>query len=135
MEDIPEVDAELVRLTTDIIEEIKDVVDPTEEPDQLWGVLTVSQHGVFLGDTIPGSDFTQKYKRVRAGDLVYNPYRVNIGSIGIVPPYLDGMLVSPAYVVFRSKSDEYPASYLLSVLKSERYLRVIMNLLFRLCSR
>ncbi len=127
MEDIPEVDAELVRLTTDILEEIRDVVDPTEEPDQLWGVLTVSQHGVFLDDMILGSDFTQNYKRVSAGDLVYNPYRVNIGSIGIVPPFLDGMLVSPAYVVFRSKSNEYPVAYLLSVLKSKRYLRVIMN--------
>ena len=127
MEDIPEVDAELVRLTTDILEKIQDVVDPTEEPDRLWGVLTVSQHGVFLDDMILGSDFTQNYKRVKAGDLAYNPYRVNIGSIGIVPPFLDGMLVSPAYVVFRPKSNEYPAACLLSVLKSERYLRVIMN--------
>ena len=127
MEDIPEVDSELVPLSTDILREVKDKIDPRENPDDFYGVLQVSQHGVFLDDTILGSDFTQEYKRVRAGDLVYNPYRVNIGSIGIVPPFLDGMLVSPAYVVFRPKSEDYPAAYLLSVLKSERYLRVIMN--------
>ena len=127
MEDIPEVESELVPLTTDLIKEVKEKVDPRKEPDEFYGVLKVSQDGVFLSDMILGSEFTQSYKRVRAGDLVYNPYRVNIGSIGIVPHYLDGMLVSPAYIVFRPKSKEYPAAYLLSVLKSERYLRVIMN--------
>ena len=127
MEDIPEVESELVSLSTDIIKEVDEKVDPRKDPDELFGVLKVSQDGVFLSDMIPGAEFTQNYKKVRAGDLVYNPYRVNIGSLGIVPPYLDGMLVSPAYVVFRSKSKEYPAAYLLSVLKSDRYLRVIMN--------
>lgn len=127
MEDIPAVESELVPLSTDIIEEINEMVNPRNEPDKLWGVLQVSQHGVFLDDMILGSEFTQNYQKVKTGDLVYNPYRVNIGSIGIVPAYLDGMLVSPAYVVFRSKSKKYPATYLLSVLKSERYLRVIMN--------
>jgi hypothetical protein len=127
MEDVPEVNGEMVYLDESIVEEINDRVDPTAEPDKEWGVLEVSQNGIFLGDQIMGSEFTQNYKRVRAGDLAYNPYRVNIGSIGVVPSYLDGMLVSPAYVVFRSKSKEFPATYLLSVLKSPRYLQVIMN--------
>jgi len=127
MEDIPDIKGELVQLNTDIIEEVNEKVDPTESPDEYWGVLKVSQDGVFLSDMVIGSDFTQSYKVVRAGDLVYNPYRVNIGSIGVVPSYLDGMLVSPAYVVFKPKSGDYPAAYILSVLKSPRYLRVIMN--------
>lgn len=127
MEDIPDIKGELQQLGTDVIEEVKEIVDPRKEPDKLWGVLEVSQNGVFLSDNILGSDFTQKYKRVQAGDLAYNPYRVNIGSIGVVPSYLSGNLVSPAYVVFRPKSKDYPATYILSVLKSKRYLRVIMN--------
>jgi len=127
MEDIPEISGQLNRLGDGIIAEVKDKVDPRKSPDQLWGILEVSQNGVFLGNMVMGYEFTQKYKRVRKGDLVYNPYRVNIGSIGIVPSYLDGMLVSPAYVVFRSKSGDYPASYLESLLKSHGYLRVIMN--------
>ena len=127
MEDIPKVESELVPLSTNIIKEVNEKVDPRKDPDKFYGVLKVSQDGVFLSDMILGSEFTQNYKKVRAGDLVYNPYRVNIGSIGIVPSYLDKMLVSPAYIVFRSKSEEYPATYLLSVLKSKRYLRIIMN--------
>jgi len=127
MEDIPDIKGELQQLNTDIIEEVADIVDPHTEPDRIWGILQVSQHGVFLSDNVAGSDFTQNYKRVKAGDLVYNPYRVNIGSIGVVPSYLSGNLVSPAYVVFRSKSESYPATYIQSVLKSKRYLRVIMN--------
>ena len=127
MEDIPDIKGDLYQLSNDIIEEINEKVDPVTEPDKLWGVLIVSQYGVFLSDNVLGSEFTQSYKKVKAGDLVYNPYRVNIGSIGVVPPYLDEMLVSPAYVVFRPKTKEYPATYLLSVLKSKRYLRVIMN--------
>jgi len=127
MEDVPDIKGELQQLSTDIIEEAGDLVNPRNEPDKLWGVLEVSQNGVFLGDSIVGSEFTQNYKRVKAGDLVYNPYRVNIGSIGVVPSYLNDNLVSPAYVVFRPKSNNYPANYILSVLKSKRYLRVIMN--------
>ena len=127
MEDIPDIKGELCQLSNDVIEEVSDKVDPITEPDKLWGVLEISQYGVFLSDNILGSEFTQSYKKVQAGDLVYNPYRVNIGSIGVVPSYLSGMLVSPAYVVFRSKSKGYPATYILSVLKSKRYLKVIMN--------
>src|SRR3989344_6274452 len=127
MEDIPAVEGELVQMNENIIEERNEKIDPTESPDQMFGILEVSQNGIFLGDTVVGAEFTQKYKVVRAGDLVYNPYRVNIGSIGVVPRYLDGMLVSPAYVVFYSKSKEFTPSYLVSVLKNKRYLRVILN--------
>ncbi len=103
---------ELIQIDSDIVEERNEKIDPTENPDQAFGILEVSQNGIFLGDTVAGAEFTQKYKVVRAGDLVYNPYRVNIGSIGVVPRYLDGMLVSPAYVAFYSKSKEFTPSYL-----------------------
>ena len=63
-----------------------------------------------------------------AGDIVYNPHRVNIGSIGVVPNQIDEGLVSPVYVVLRSKAPLiYPPNYLVSVLKHPRYLKVIMN--------
>lgn len=127
MEDIPEVDGQTVYLDSKIIEEITEKVDPTESPDDEWKILEVSQNGIFLGDTIKGDEATQKYKPVKAGDIVYNPYRVNIGSIGVVPSYLDGALASPAYVVIRAKDENYPPSYIVSVLKHPRYLRVIMN--------
>jgi len=127
MEDIVDTKNELVYLDDTIIKEISNYIDPREEPDNDFGVLEVSQNGIFLSDIIKGAEFTQNYKTVNSGDLVYNPYRVNIGSIGIVPSYLDGMLVSPAYVVIRSVNENYPSSYILYVLKTERYKRIIMN--------
>jgi type I restriction enzyme M protein len=127
MEDIPEISNELVYLDENIIQEILNYIDPTQEPDKEFGVLEVSQNGIFLSDTIKGCEFTQNYKIVNTGDLVYNPYRVNIGSIGIVPSYLDGMLVSPAYVVIRSINNCFPSAYILYILKTERYKRIIMN--------
>lgn len=127
MEDIPEVSDDLVYLDKSIIEEIDDRVDPQLHPDRAFSLLQVSQNGIFLADTLAGSEATQKYKVVKAGDIVYNPYRVNIGSIGVVPEYLSDSFVSPAYVVIRVKDPSYPPSYIVSVLKHQRYLRVIMN--------
>lgn len=127
MEDIPDISGELFRLDQSIIVEVYEKIDPRNEPDKLWGLLEVSQNGIFLSDQILGSEYTQAYKVVKSGDLVYNPYRINIGSIGIVPPYYHQMLVSPAYIVLRPISKEFPATYLLSILKSPRYQRIIMN--------
>ena len=40
--------------------------------------------GVYLHGYVIGKDINQSYKKVKSGELVYNPYRVNVGSIGIV---------------------------------------------------
>lgn len=127
MEDVPEASGELVALDGALIEEITERVELTDAPDKDWKILEVSQNGIFLGDVIKGDEATQKYKPTKAGDIVYNPYRINIGSVGVVPPHLDGALASPAYVVIRAKNAQYPPSYIVSILKHPRYLRVIMN--------
>lgn len=128
MEDIPEIQGEGVYLNDSIVKEITENVHPNDYPDQEFYTLEISKNGVFLKDWFLGAEATQKYKRVRAGDIVYNPHRVNIGSIGVVPNHLDKGLVSPAYIVIRSEcTSEYPPNYLVSVLKHPRYLKVIMN--------
>ena len=128
MEDIPEIQGEGVYLNDGIVREITEKVHPNDYPNQEFATLEISKNGVFLKDWLLGSEATQKYKRVRAGDIVYNPHRVNIGSIGVVPDHLDNGLVSPAYFVIRSNNpSEYQPNYLVSVLKHPRYLKVIMN--------
>lgn len=127
MEDVPEIRGKLLSLDNELIEEITERIDLSEYPDKGWKILEVSQNGIFLGDIIKGDEATQKYKVVRAGDIVYNPYRINIGSIGVVPPHLDGALASPAYVVIRVKNAQFPPSYIVSILKRPRYMQVIMN--------
>ena len=129
MEDIPEIQGEGVYLNNDLIREIaEEKVHPNDYPDQEFAMLEISKNGVFLKDWLLGSEATQEYKCVRAGDIVYNPHRVNIGSIGVVPNHLDNGLVSPAYIVIRPNNpSEYHPNYLVSVLKHPRYLKVIRN--------
>ncbi len=91
-----------------------------DEKDKEYAILSVTNDGkVSLNEYIKGEEFTQSYQRVKAGDIVYNPYRVNIGSIGVVPEHLDGAFASPAYVVFRSLRDK--PQFLVNLLRSPFY--------------
>lgn len=127
MEDIPETSGETIRLGENVICEVTEQVDPRESPDCIWELITVTKQGIFLEKVFTGAKATQKWKQVKAGDIVYNPYRVNIGSVGVVPISLDGALASPAYVVVRVINQAYSPRYIVSILKHPRYLRVIMN--------
>lgn len=127
MEDIPEIQGDMIPLSDGVLDQVETKINPTVSPDKTWKLLEVSQNGIFLRETMKGYEFTQQYKVVRAGDITYNPHRINIGSVGVVPPHLEGGLVSPAYVVARPGPRKYPSSYIVSILKNPRYLRVIMN--------
>ena len=73
------------------------------------------------------SDDLSDYLVIEPGSLAYNPYRVNVGSIGLTPEGISG-LVSPAYVVFRAKERKLVPEVLLDFLKSSEGLRQINKL-------
>lgn len=102
---------------------------PSKHPDETFGILGVSNtRGIFFNETKLGSEINQNYIRVRGGDLVYNPHRVNVGSIGLVPAELDGGIVSGIYVVFRPADEQaLPSGYLLRLLKSAPYQHIIQT--------
>ncbi|MCI5164587.1 MAG: hypothetical protein D3903_00515, partial [Candidatus Electrothrix sp. GM3_4] len=80
-------------------------------------VLGVSnKDGITVTDHKKSKDLS-KYQVIGEYDFAYNPYRINVGSIGLVPRGVKG-LVSPAYVVFRTKDDLLP-ELLFDFLKSE----------------
>lgn len=86
-------------------------IDPKKTPDETYSIISVTnRYGIILDEDDPkkfevkGEDFTQSYKIVKTDDIVYNPYRINVGSVGIVESEYDGYLVSPAYVVFETKN-------------------------------
>ena len=63
---------------------------------------------------------------MRSGYLVYNPHRINVGCIGVVPEELNDGIVSGVYVVFRPRDrDLLPSKYLCMLLKSSSYQRFI----------
>ena len=104
-------------------------LSPSDSPDKDFNVLGISNsHGVFMNEVKQGEEFAENYTgiEVQAGDFVYNPHRVDVGSIGIVPENLSGGIVSGVYVVFRLKlMSHIPPHYLLYLLKSEDYLSII----------
>lgn len=102
-------------------------IDPRDFPEQIFSIVTVSnKYGIFLDEddpkkyNVPGEEFTQKYKIIYDGNITYNPYRINVGSIGIVDKDNDGNLVSNAYVVFKTK-DGLDSRALLSLFKHPFY--------------
>ena len=70
-------------------------------PDEEFGILGVNNKiGLFDAYTEKGKNINQAYKKVKNHDLAYNPYRVNIGSIGWKTQNQKNDYISPAYVVF-----------------------------------
>ncbi|NLX25192.1 MAG: hypothetical protein GXY61_04415, partial [Lentisphaerae bacterium] len=73
------------------------------------------------------SDDLGDYLVIEPGDFAYNPYRINVGSIGLTPADVTGV-VSPAYIVFRPKAGKLIPEVLLDFLKSSEGLRQINKL-------
>ena len=73
------------------------------------------------------SEDLSNYLVIEPGSFAYNPYRINVGSIGLTPAGLSG-IVSPAYIVFRVKKGKLVPEVLLEFLKSSEGLRQINKL-------
>jgi len=69
-------------------------------------------------------DKAEEYKIIEKGCFAYNPYRINVGSIGLFDEDIRG-LISPAYVVFKTKPNSIKPELLLKFLKSSEGLRQI----------
>lgn len=103
----------------DFIIENTNKIKPFNFPKQKFDILGVTnKEGVYFNESLLGSQIKQPYYQVNSGDIFYNPYRVNVGSIGIVPKEFDGKFTSPAYVVFRTKRTQLLGEYLVFILKS-----------------
>lgn len=101
---------------TDWVEERGQRAGDTK-PDRFVGVSNAGGLGPFKGK--PSED-TSRYRRLEVGDFVYNPMRVNVGSIALCRRTEEEGWVSPEYVVFRlTETAPFDAEYLLTFLKSE----------------
>lgn len=87
-----------------------------QTPSVFLGVSNTGGLGPFKGS--PGAD-TSRYRRVAVGDFVYNPMRVDVGSIALCRRAEESGWVSPDYVAFRLiENAPFTAEYLLTFLKS-----------------
>ena len=111
----------------DYIEPSGQIESPSEFPDQEFIILGVNnRQGIVETNILLGSEIQQKYQKVTVGDMVYNPHRFNVGSIGLVTDEYDGGYVPGIYVVFKAtKPKKVPANYTVWLLKSDLYKQVI----------
>lgn len=132
MEHLPEHAKNEVTPIGQYIEQRQEPFDAESFPEknQECVILSVTKNGIYAGETYSVAEMeqlNQKYKRVYPGDFTYNPHRINVGSVGIVPQIADYMYVSCIYPVFYLKNRrDIPNYYLLKLLKSDEY-KVIIN--------
>lgn len=93
----------------DYIQEENTKVKPFDFPDKDFPILGVNNKtGLFDAYIEKGSNINQPYKVVKDGFLAYNPYRVNVGSIGLKTSAQKYNYISPAYVVFSCRQGLLP---------------------------
>lgn len=90
-----------------------------------YGILGVNnQSGIFDAYEESGTKIKQKYKKMQVGWIAYNPYRINVGSIGMRKEEHHYEYISPAYVVFSCKEGLNP-EYLFLLMKTELFNKII----------
>lgn len=99
----------------------------SDYPDKDFIILGVSNKiGMFDASTEKGRKIKQKYHFVKDNWIAYNPYRINVGSIGMKTPDLKGEYISPAYVVFSCKDTLLP-EFLWLMMKSQYFNTLIRD--------
>lgn len=94
-------------------------------PDEEFGILGVNNKiGIFDAYKEKGANINQAYKKMDKNWLAYNPYRVNVGSIGMRTVEHQHDYISPAYVVFSCKETLLP-DFLFKLFKTERFNKII----------
>jgi len=93
-------------------------------------ILSVTKNGIYINEICSAEEMcekSQKYKKVCKGDIVYNPHRVNIGSIGVVPQLHKNMYVPQIYPVFKIKDNYDISPYFITNFLKKRDYQVIIN--------
>lgn len=112
---------------SDLLNEENEKKKLSKYPEEEFGILGVSNEvGMFDAYIEKGKNINQPYKIVKNDFIAYNPYRVNVGSIGIKKESLKNTYISNAYVVFSTKKDLLP-DYLFLLMHTEKFNHLIKD--------
>ena len=109
-----------VKRLDEIVSPVNNLIGPSTQPETVFSLIKVSYEGrcEVEGRRMGNRIQSKVMQVVKEGQMVFSTIRATDGAIGIVPPELDGALVSKAsYSVFDCGS-ESDAAYLWSVLRS-----------------
>ena len=114
----------IVKLANFINEENKKI-KPFDFPEEKFEILGVNNKtGLFDAYIEDGNKINQPYKIVENGFLAYNPYRINVGSIGLKTKDQKYKYIRPAYVVFSCKKDLLP-EFLYILFRTDKFNELI----------
>lgn len=100
---------------------------PQDFPNQEFKILGVNNKtGIFDAYSQATKEIKQAYKKMDIGFIAYNPYRVNVGSIGMRTNEHKNDLISPAYVVFSCKPELNP-DFLYKLFKTDKFNQIIKD--------
>ena len=115
-----------ISLSECIIEQ-NNKIKPFDFPEDDFEILGVdNKNGIFDAYVEKGKNIKQQYKVVEDNFVAYNPYRINVGSIGLKDSNHKHKYISPAYVVFSCK-DNLLAKYLYILFKTPTFNKVIRD--------
>ncbi len=98
-------------------------IKPLEFPEIEFTVLGVSkQTGVFINEILKGEEIKQIYYKVYKNQFCYNPYRINVGSIGFSEFDIENQIISGAYNIFGCNESELNPKYLDALFKTKKFL-------------
>lgn len=101
-------------------------IKPNKNPDVNYKMLGVSNEiGIFLNEKLEPQETNQSYFVVAKNEFCYNPYRINVGSIGLNAYDYENQIISGAYIVFACKEDELNSEYLDALFKSKGFLNYV----------
>jgi len=101
-------------------------IKPQNFPETRFRVLGVSNtDGIFFNETKYGREIKQAYFKVKPKEFCYNPYRVNVGSIGLNEFDYDNQIISGAYNIFGTDETELHPEYLMALFKSPQFLAYV----------
>lgn len=110
---------------SDLLNEENEKKKLSKYPEEEFGILGVSNEvGMFDAYIEKGKNINQPYKIVKNDFIAYNPYRVNVGSIGIKKESLKNTYISNAYVVFSTKKELLP-DYFFLLMHTEKFNHLI----------
>lgn len=114
----------IVELSSCLIEQ-NNKIKPFDFPEQDFAILGVDNKvGIFDAYIAKGKEINQPYKKMENGFIAYNPYRINVGFIGLKKVEHKHNYISPAYVVFSCQDNLMP-DFLFLVFKSSFYNQII----------
>lgn len=123
MEDIPSNLNDSIYLGDHIYEPEIKRLESTDVDE--YAVLQISQTGATITDVFDNDGGHHKHKVVNEGDIVFNPHRINIGSIATIPNLHTTMVVSPIYEIFRIDDALLDPYFITTLLKTDIYKRII----------